>query len=130
MARTTNHRSTSRRKRRRIPRAQRKSTNQYPAVRSLQAYLTAQGRGNDGRKNREAFARRAGTSVAYLYQLAVGFRQASPAVAIEVEKASLGQVRCEHLAPDADWGYMEARKPAPTASGGTGAPRNAAPALG
>jgi len=128
MARTTNHsqRSASRRKRKRIPRASRKSSNHYPIVRSLQAYLTAQGRGPSGMKNREAFAKRAGTSVAYLYQLAVGFRQASPAVAIEIEKASLGQVRCEDLAPDADWGYLEARKPAPT-----GAPtHNAAPWLG
>lgn len=49
---------------------------------------------------REAFAEAANTSVAYLYQLAGGHRDASAKMAVKIEKASQGAVTRRELRPD------------------------------
>jgi len=58
---------------------------------------------------RERFARRCGTSVQYLTQLALGIRQAQPDIAIRIEKASYGLVRAEDLCSEFDWHYAKLR---------------------
>lgn len=55
---------------------------------------------------REAFASRVGTSVAYLWQIAYKQRRCAESLAIEIEKASNRAVRVESLRPDVDWAYV------------------------
>lgn len=59
---------------------------------------------------REKLAKRAGTTVAYLLQLAYGYKRASVQKCIAIEKATKGAVRCETLRPDIDWAYLKTRK--------------------
>lgn len=54
----------------------------------------------------EAFAAQCETSVGQLKQVAYGHRRASAALAINVERGSAGEVRCEALRPDIDWSYL------------------------
>lgn len=58
------------------------------------------------KEQREAMADECGTSAQYIYQVSLGHRSASERLAIEIEKASGGKVRCESLCPGADWGYI------------------------
>ena len=53
-----------------------------------------------------AFAAQCQTSAGQLKQVAYGHRRASAALAINVERASDGVVRCEDLRPDIDWAYL------------------------
>lgn len=53
-----------------------------------------------------AFAAQCQTSGGQLKQVAYGHRRASAALAINVERASGGEVRCEDLRPDIDWAYL------------------------
>lgn len=55
---------------------------------------------------REAFAAKVGTSVAYLWQIAYKQRRCAESLAIEIEKASKGAIRVEDLRPDVDWAYI------------------------
>jgi DNA-binding transcriptional regulator YdaS (Cro superfamily) len=55
---------------------------------------------------RDAFAAQVGTSAAYLWQIAYKQRRCAESLAIEIEKASKGAVRVEHLRPDVDWAYI------------------------
>jgi DNA-binding transcriptional regulator YdaS (Cro superfamily) len=55
---------------------------------------------------RDAFATKVGTSVAYLWQIAYKQRRCAESLAIEIEKASAGAVRVEDLRPDVDWAYI------------------------
>jgi len=54
----------------------------------------------------ETFAKRCGTSVGQLKQVAYGNRRASATLAIEIEKSSNKAVPCESLRPDIDWQYL------------------------
>ncbi|HOX27342.1 MAG TPA: YdaS family helix-turn-helix protein [Candidatus Krumholzibacteria bacterium] len=67
-----------------------------------------QGLGDEDK--RVAFAERAGTSPAYLLQLAYGYKRASVNMCVSIEKASRGAVRCEELRKDVDWAYLKGRK--------------------
>lgn len=58
------------------------------------------------KEQREAFAAQVGTSAAYLWQIAYKQRRCNESLAIEIEKASKGAVRVEHLRPDVDWAYI------------------------
>lgn len=64
---------------------------------------------------REKLAEECGTSVQYLYQISLGNRTASEKLAIEIEKATKGKVRCESLCPNADWGYIRSTGVCPAA---------------
>jgi len=81
-------------------------------VESLHRYLREESRaagvGNTV-KARKRFAKRCGTSVQYLVQLALGIRKAQPAIAIRIEQASYGLVRAEDLCEDFDWHYAKLR---------------------
>lgn len=52
------------------------------------------------------FAEQCQTSVGQLKQVAYGHRRASAALAINIERASGGEVRCEQLRDDIDWSYL------------------------
>lgn len=78
-------------------------------VQSLREFLRAYGVGEEGREDREAFAARCGTSLAYLIQLGLGFRRCAMDTALAIEKASHGIVRAEDLCPQADWAYLTRR---------------------
>src|SRR5262245_40488271 len=79
-------------------------------VKSLQRFLKAYGAGAEGRRLREAFAKRVGTTLPYLVHLAWGFRQASTELAIKIERASHGLVSLEDMRPDLDWEYLSTRR--------------------
>jgi DNA-binding transcriptional regulator YdaS (Cro superfamily) len=90
----------------RIPLAQRRK------VESLHRYLReesrAAGKGNTV-PARARFAKRCGTSVQYLTQLALGIRHARPDIALRIEQASYGLVRAEDLCSEFDWHYAKLR---------------------
>ncbi|WP_410498130.1 transcriptional regulator [Chitinibacter sp. S2-10] len=50
-------------------------------------------------------AERLHTSPSYLSQLASGV-PCSAAMAVEIEKATCGEVRCDELHPAVDWSYL------------------------
>lgn len=56
----------------------------------------------------EDFAKRCGTSVAYLKKLAGGWggAQSGEGLAINIERESDGAVTCEELRPDVDWDFL------------------------
>lgn len=54
---------------------------------------------------REAFAKRCGTSRGHLTNIAYG-KSCAESLAINIERESAGAVRCEDLCPDVDWAYI------------------------
>lgn len=61
---------------------------------------------------RKAFARRCGTSLDYLRQIAAEIRTPKAQLAIAISRESGGMVACEVLLPDLDWAYLRgARAP-------------------
>src|SRR5262252_9146090 len=81
-------------------------------IESLHEYLKAESRAAGKGKTqaaRERFARRCGTSVQYLVQLALGIRRAQPDIAIRIEQASYGVIRAEDLCSGFDWHYAKLR---------------------
>ncbi len=67
----------------------------------LKTYLTNLQRGGISK-----LASSLGISSSYLSQLASGAAPISIERSIEIEKATLGAVRCEELRPDIDWAYL------------------------
>lgn len=63
-------------------------------------------------EDRKAFADSCGTIIEYLNHIARGRKQASGALAINIERESAGAVTCEELRPDIDWKYIRSTKPA------------------
>jgi DNA-binding transcriptional regulator YdaS (Cro superfamily) len=59
----------------------------------------------------EDFAKRCGTSAGYLKQVAFYGRKAGETLAINIDRETSGQVRCEDLRPDVDWAYLRNSKP-------------------
>jgi DNA-binding transcriptional regulator YdaS (Cro superfamily) len=59
-------------------------------------------------EERRAFARRCGTSLEYLRQLAAGIRTPKVGLAITISRESAGLVTCEALVPGVDWAYLRA----------------------
>lgn len=72
-------------------------------VGALRDFLYAYGVGHAGDAGRKAFAKRCGTSPAYLSQIGLGYRKASLSMALAIERASYGQVPAKLLCRDADW---------------------------
>lgn len=58
----------------------------------------------------EVFARRCGTSVGQLKQVAYGNRRASAGLAVCLDRETEGVIRCEALRPDIDWAYLRHSK--------------------
>ena len=71
---------------------------------NLQAYISEL-----SPAGRESFARRIGTSWAYVTQLASGHRRPGARVAVAVEKATKGVVRVEELLPEVEWKVIRGR---------------------
>lgn len=63
--------------------------------------------------DRAAFAERCGTSFDYLRQIAYGERTCRESIAINLERESLGALRCEVLRPDVDWAYLRSSASTP-----------------
>lgn len=59
---------------------------------------------------REKLASQCDTSVGHLRNIAYGYRTCSVPLAIAIEKASGGKVRCERLCSDVDWAYLRGTK--------------------
>ncbi|WP_417312393.1 YdaS family helix-turn-helix protein [Ectopseudomonas khazarica] len=74
---------------------------------NLLDYLKTLDKGTAGK-----FAECCGTSLGQLRQVAYGNRRASASLAINIERHSCGQVVCEQLRPDVDWGYLRAKSTA------------------
>lgn len=55
---------------------------------------------------RADFARRCGTTVGYLRKAVSVGQKIGAETCINIERESLGSVRCEQLRPDVDWGVL------------------------
>lgn len=55
---------------------------------------------------REQFAERCGTTAGHLRNVSYGYRSCAESLAINVERESGRQVRCETLRPDVDWQFV------------------------
>lgn len=65
---------------------------------------------------REAFARRCGASLGYLWLVAYGHKKRpSEALCLRIEAESGGVVKADQLRPDVDWSFMQ-RLPASRAA--------------
>jgi DNA-binding transcriptional regulator YdaS (Cro superfamily) len=53
-----------------------------------------------------AFAKRCDTSLNYLRKAMSAGQKLSEGLAIQIERESAGQVRCEEIRPDVDWAYI------------------------
>jgi DNA-binding transcriptional regulator YdaS (Cro superfamily) len=62
--------------------------------------------------DRQAFARRCGTSPGHLNNVAYGYKKIGAALAIALERETAGRLAVETLRPDLDWHVIRAR-PAP-----------------
>lgn len=64
---------------------------------------------------RDAFARRCGTSVGYLRKAASAGQKLGESLCIAIERESCRSVLCEQIRPDVDWAFL--RGTAPLAEG-------------
>jgi DNA-binding transcriptional regulator YdaS (Cro superfamily) len=55
---------------------------------------------------RESFARRCGTTLGQLKQVAGGHRRCGESLAINIDRESRGALPCERFRPDVDWAYL------------------------
>lgn len=58
------------------------------------------------KQERELFAFKVGTTLGHLHNMAYGIKPCSAKLAVELEKASRGALRCEDLSFDVDWAYV------------------------
>lgn len=65
---------------------------------TLKTYIVKHGAGQ--------LAVEVGRNPTYLRMIANGHRRASAELAIAIESATAGKVRCEDLRPDVDWAYL------------------------
>jgi DNA-binding transcriptional regulator YdaS (Cro superfamily) len=61
--------------------------------------------------DRASFAKKCGTSLAYLRQVAYGNKNCGAELAINIDRESGGEVLLEQLCPAPDWEYVQAKKP-------------------
>ncbi len=57
------------------------------------------------------FAAKCRTTKGQLKQVALGNRRAGESLAINIERETSGQIRCEELRPDVDWAYIRSTNP-------------------
>lgn len=88
------------------PRTMHDGRSKYPIIEPLREYMRAWGLGVEGDLAREEFAQRIGTSVQYLHQLGLGYRQASLELALAIDKHSHGLVPAVRIRPDIDWAHV------------------------
>lgn len=65
-------------------------------------------------QERDAFAKRCGSSFAHVRNVAYGQKSCAEKLAINIDRESGGKVRCESLRPDVDWAYMRNSGAAPS----------------
>jgi DNA-binding transcriptional regulator YdaS (Cro superfamily) len=61
---------------------------------------------------RDAFARRCGTTVGYLRKAASVGQRLGESLCIALERESSRAIQCEELRPDVDWAYLRGTSPA------------------
>lgn len=66
------------------------------------------------RESRPAFAARCGASLSHIRFVGYGVKRCSADLAIAIERATSGAVRCEELRPDIDWSYLRGSATQPT----------------
>lgn len=57
-------------------------------------------------RDREAFAKRVGTSAKHLTNVSYGYRPCGESLAIEIERETGRAVTCETLRPDVNWAFI------------------------
>lgn len=57
-------------------------------------------------EEKEAFARRCGTTLPYLRLVAGGHKEGGEALAINIDRETRGRVPCERIRPDVDFAYL------------------------
>lgn len=62
------------------------------------------------KKDRQLFAEKAGTTVGQIIQIYTGNRSCSAVLAINFDRESGGQIRCDELCPDVDFAYLTNKK--------------------
>lgn len=72
------------------------------STQSLSSYLKKL----PNKKAKEEFAKKCGTSLGYLRLITSGVRQCGAILAIDIDRESLGKVRCDDLCPTADFDYV------------------------
>jgi len=82
----------------------------YRAVPKLKKFLKMYGKGMEGKRERNAFAERIGTSLQYLVHVGLGHRRVSMELAVKIERATHGFVSVEDLYPSKDWEYLSTRR--------------------
>lgn len=60
--------------------------------------------------DREDFAKRCGTSLRHLQNIAYGYKTAGESLCINIERESSCSVRCETLRKDVDWQFLRNTK--------------------
>lgn len=60
--------------------------------------------------SREDFAKKCGTSLAYMKQIAYGNKNCGAALAISIDRESGGKVLLEELCPEPEWEYVLTKK--------------------
>ena len=69
------------------------------------------------REDKSSFAEKCGTSLAFLRNVAYGYKRAGESLCINIERESGGAVTCEELRPDVDWAYLRSSAPKAEAAG-------------
>lgn len=64
------------------------------------------------KQQRQELANACNTSPDYLYQIALGNRNASGALAIDLERETGGAVMADDVCPNADWDHIRSSRPA------------------
>lgn len=59
---------------------------------------------------REEFAGKCGTTTGQIIQIYSGNRSCNPSLAINFDRESKGEVKCEELRPDVDFDYLRKKK--------------------
>lgn len=60
---------------------------------------------------RHSFAKKCGTTLGQLKHIVYKNRSCNPRLAIEIDKHSLGAVRCDELCPNTDFDYLRKQNP-------------------
>lgn len=55
---------------------------------------------------RELLAKSCGTSYGHLRNIGYGCRKPNAGLCIQIERETGGEIRCEELRPDIDWGWI------------------------
>ena len=61
-------------------------------------------------EQKQSFAKNIGTTLPYLKLILAGARPVRERLCINIERETVGDIRCEYLRPDVDWEFMRNTK--------------------